>query len=284
MDRVTIIGGSGFIGDYLVDNLKENQKIKVKVIYKKNPPTKLLQDVEYLKIDGSQEPGKLKEILEKTDYLIILSRPDKKLIENIINDNIRFSKILYASTILIYPSSDKKQTEDTQLIPANDYEAAKIEEEIMLSKFAKQSGNNLTIARLTNVYGDIKNRALIHWILKALVDNTNFKLNNRGEPIRDFIFVEDVASFLVRLIFLKQLSTVEIFNVCTGNGFSINEVIKTAEYISGKKIKIIEGDLTDEKLSVIGDNSKLIMETGLNPKYTLKSGLEKAYQNYLNAK
>ena len=281
MQRVTVIGGTGFVGDYLTKELSGIQNIQLKVLYRNTLPSEKISAVEYIKIDIEIDKDRFYEILSETDCLIILSRPNVKLIQSIVNSELKFKKIIYTSTLLIYPSSSNKQAEDAELIPASVYEKDKISEEKMLINFAESSGVKLTIARLTNVYGDVKNRAMIHWILKALVNDQDFKLNNQGTPVRDFIFVSDVAKYLTKLLFLKQDSAVEIFNVCTGQGFSINQVIEEAESIANKKLKIAKGDITQEKLSVIGDNSKIARATGFNPEFNLNSGLKKAYKNYL---
>lgn len=281
MQRVTVIGGTGFVGDYLTKELSGIQNIQLKVLYRNTLPSEKISAVEYIKIDIEIDKDRFYEILSETDCLIILSRPNVKLIQSIVNSELKFKKIIYTSTLLIYPSSSNKQAEDAELIPASVYEKDKISEEKMLINFAESSGVKLTIARLTNVYGDVKNRAMIHWILKALVNDQDFKLNNQGTPVRDFIFVSDVAKYLTKLLFLKQDSVVEIFNVCTGQGFSINQVIEKAESIANKKLKIAKGDITQEKLSVIGDNSKIARATGFNPEFNLNSGLKKAYKNYL---
>lgn len=281
MDRVTVLGGTGFVGDYLINTLSRNKRIKIKALYRKTPPLKKIAGVKYLKIDGAEDFIDFKRILKETDYLVILSRPNKNLIENVIKTGLKFKKILYASTLLIYPDSESKQDENSDLEPANEYEQDKIVEENLLSKFAKDSGNMLTIARLTNIYGDVKNRALVHWILSAAVNGTAFKLNNSGMPVRDFIFVEDVASCINKLLFINQENNVEIFNVCTGLGFSINHVVKEVEKVAGKKLNIQQGELTQEKLCVIGDNSKIVKATGFKPEYDLESGLKLAYKNYL---
>lgn len=281
MDCVTVIGGTGFVGDYLTEELSKIANIQVKIIYRSTLPSKYISGVEYLKIDTETHFKKFYEVLSKTDYLIILSRPNPKLIQSIIDSGLKFKKIVYASTILVYPNSPSKQNEASDLVPVNDYERNKINEEKMLIDFAENSGVKLTLARLTNVYGDVKNRALIHWILQALVKDKEFKLNNNGLPVRDFIFVRDAAKFLKLLTFLNQNLDVEIYNVCTGQGFNINQVIKKAEKVGGKKIKIQRGEDTDEKLSVIGDNSKIVKATGFKPEYTLDIGLREAYKNYL---
>jgi UDP-glucose 4-epimerase len=279
MKRVLVIGGSGFIGDYLIKNLsKEN--LRIISLYNNTSPSEKIPGVKYLKTDARNR-DQLIPLLENTDYLVILSRPDKKIIKNIIDSGAVFEKILYASTILIYPNSKIEQDEKTKPFFANQYEKEKIAEEKKLINFSKKSGNKLLISRLTNVYGDVKNRALIHWILSALINDREFVLNNEGKPVRDFIFVEDAAMYLAALLLLPQKDNVSIFNVCTGSGYSILEVIAELEKITGRKLKIKPGAKTQEKSRVVGNNEKIINFTGRKPGFSLKSGLAKAYRNYL---
>lgn len=279
MKRVLVIGGSGFIGDYLIKNLsKEN--VRTTSLYNNTPPLKKIAGVNYSKTDARNRT-QLVPLLKNADYLIILSRPDKEIVKNVINSGAEFEKILYASTILIYPDSEMEQNEKTKPFPANDYEKEKILEEKKLINFSNKSGTKLLIARLTNVYGDKKNRALIHWILSALTSDREFILNNKGKPVRDFLFVEDAAKYLTKLLLLPQKDNVCIFNVCTGIGYSILEVIAELEKISNRKLKIKAGVITSEKTRVVGSNEKIINFTGHKPGFNLKSGLAKAYRNYL---
>lgn len=281
METVAVIGGTGFIGDYLVQNLNRKKNIRILVIYKDTPPVRRLPNAQYFQVNGAQNPKKLFEIIKSADYLILLARPNFKLINNIIQSELAFKKIIYTSTILIYPNSSKKQNEKSKLKPANDYEKNKIKEEKLLSEYAENTGNPLTIARLTNVYGNVKNRGVIHWILSALIAKQPFVVNNSGEPVRDFIFVEDVAKYLELLINFSQKEKIEVFNVCTGIGFSLNQLIAEVELITNKKLKTKTGNTTEEKNSIIGDNKKIIRATGYEPKFDIRSGLSKAYQNYL---
>ena len=61
-----------------------------------------------------------------------------------------------------------------------------------------------------------------------------------GTPIRDYIHVVDLAQAhvvaLQRMAENKQRSPWEIFNLGTGNGFSVLEVIKSFEKVSGTKL------------------------------------------------
>ncbi len=99
-----------------------------------------------------------------------------------------------------------------------------------------------------------------------------------GTCIRDYIHVVDLAkahvTALQRLIAKKNLEKAEVFNLGTGKGSSVLEVIETFEKVSGKKLpyKIVgrrEGDVieayanTDKANEVLGWKTKLGLEEGL---------------------
>lgn len=99
-----------------------------------------------------------------------------------------------------------------------------------------------------------------------------------GTCIRDYIHVVDLAKAhvvaLQRLLNKKNAEKVETFNLGTGTGSSVLEVIQTFEKISGKPLpyKIVnrrEGDIitayanTDRANNVLGWKAKSTLEDGL---------------------
>jgi UDP-glucose 4-epimerase len=99
-----------------------------------------------------------------------------------------------------------------------------------------------------------------------------------GTCIRDYIHVVDLAKAhviaLQRLINKKNLSNVEIFNLGTGTGSSVLEVINTFEKVSGQKLpyKIVgrrEGDIisayanTDKANTILGWKAQSTLEHAL---------------------
>ncbi len=75
-----------------------------------------------------------------------------------------------------------------------------------------------------------------------------------GTPIRDYIHVVDLAKAHVvavdRMLNEKMKKNCEVFNLGTGNGFSVLEVIKSFEKVAGVKLnyKIVDrrpGDITE---------------------------------------
>lgn len=104
-----------------------------------------------------------------------------------------------------------------------------------------------------------------------------------GTCVRDYIHVVDLAKAHVaamkRLLQNKNKVKVETFNVGTGTGSTVLEVIKTFEKVSGKKLpyKIVdrrEGDIT----SAYANTDKANEELGWKALSTLEDGLASAWK------
>lgn len=104
-----------------------------------------------------------------------------------------------------------------------------------------------------------------------------------GTAIRDYIHVVDLAKAhvvaLQRLVENKNLDKVETFNLGTGTGSSVLEVIKTFEKVSGKKLpyKIVgrrEGDIT----SAYANTDKANNVLGWKAQSTLEEALASAWK------
>lgn len=282
--RILLLGGTGFIGEYLTDKLICRKDCEVIVTCKEKPSRPNSKNCSYVKLNLERASKKLERIINSSDIIVILTQPNSKIIENLIssiNPKSHLKKMLYLSSVLIYGNSSSNQDEKSALDPATDYEKGKYEEEKKLSEFIKGKEIKLCIARLANVYGDVKNKGLINYIFLSVLNKKEIKVNGKGDSIRDYIFIEDVANFLEFLVFLNQKSRKEIFNICTGKGYSVKKVIKEVEKKLEKKIKIINGMPVDEKKKIIGNNKKIADLSGIKLKYGLTKGLNKTYKNYL---
>lgn len=104
-----------------------------------------------------------------------------------------------------------------------------------------------------------------------------------GTAVRDYIHVVDLAkahiSALERLLKGRNKSNMEFFNVGTGKGSSVLEVIKAFERVSGKHLKyrIVgrrEGDIT----AAFADTSIANKELGWKAELTLDDALRSAWK------
>lgn len=280
--NILVVGGTGFIGSYVVKNLATNLDLSVSVIHHDMlANSEKISGVNYYQIDLVQPSDKLNEILELINVLIWLV-PKAGMLENVIkNVNIKkLEKVVYTSTMLIYPDSKVLQNESIKPEPISDYEKGKVSEENYLINFFNNSSVKICIARISNVYGDIKNKdGRVTKIIEKIQSGEKYTINGDGSEMRDYIFVEDVADMLQQLIFHTQSEPVSIFNLCTGVGTLTIDLVRGIENFFGKELKFI----CDTNASIknnIGDNSKILHISGYKLKYSLASGLAKTYQNY----
>jgi len=103
-----------------------------------------------------------------------------------------------------------------------------------------------------------------------------------GTCVRDYIYVVDLAKAhavaLQRLLECKNQANYEVFNVGTGKGSTVLEVIKSFEKVSGKKLnyKIVDrrpGDIT----SAYADTTLANEELGWKSQYTLDEAMKSAW-------
>lgn len=103
-----------------------------------------------------------------------------------------------------------------------------------------------------------------------------------GTCVRDYIYVVDLAKAhvvaLQRLLGGKNKTNYEVFNVGTGKGSTVLEVIKSFEKVSGKKLnyKIVDrrpGDIT----SAYADTTLANEELGWKAQFTLDEAMKSAW-------
>ncbi|MDB4063011.1 UDP-glucose 4-epimerase GalE [Flavobacteriaceae bacterium] len=99
-----------------------------------------------------------------------------------------------------------------------------------------------------------------------------------GTCIRDYIHVMDLAEAHVEslnyLISSENKASCEVYNVGTGEGISVLQLIKAFESVTGKKVpyQIVEPRQGDT-ISAYADTSKIMNTLGWNPKYSLEQAL-----------
>lgn len=105
-----------------------------------------------------------------------------------------------------------------------------------------------------------------------------------GTCIRDYIHVEDLASAHIKAIeWLVEGNNSEIFNLGTGDGQSVNEMIETSEKVVGKEIKRKyverrEGD----PAKLVASNKKAKEKLKWVPKKNLEDIVTSAYEFHKN--
>ncbi|MCL1992410.1 MAG: GDP-mannose 4,6-dehydratase [Spirochaetes bacterium] len=172
--------------------------------------------------------------------------------------------------------------ESMPLQPINPYAVARVAQEMMALCYASSYKLNIVLTRSFNHIGP---RQRDIFVIPSFVKQVlaNMKSNKSSEIklltgdislIRDFIDVRDVVKAYYSL--LEKGVSGEIYNICSGKGHSIKSIIdmlsdllevKISTAIDEKKIRP-----NDNKI-IIGDNSKIVMQTGWEPKIQITDSL-----------
>jgi nucleoside-diphosphate-sugar epimerase len=283
-----LFGGSGFLGPYILENYPD-----IISVGRTSPPTSnrhipvkslenldVLNDVEFDKvifIIGNTDHHNLeKETIprgESTafDYHLM---PLVHTLEQIKHRPIK--KFINFSTILIY-DEHKITLPVSEHIPIDPYKnrytiSKYLGEEAC--KFYQQWVPIITV-RLSNIFGptQLKRFDLIHLLCHQLLDNRKGQVWST-KPERDFIYVEDAAHAIVKLL---KTDYTGILNLGTGTQTSVCEIAETLTEISGCPI-------TDLDKSVSGpmkfrcDMSTINRLIDWKPQYTTDVGVRRTYE------
>jgi GDP-L-fucose synthase len=304
--KVLVTGGTGLIGVALVNLLlKEKAKLKVVSIDNINP---FNDEVEFIKLDLRIHENCMK-LCENIDYVfhlagvkgspsVAIGRPasffvptvlfNTCLLDSAVKQGVKH--ILYTSSVGVYSPNDVFKEEDVwKTFPSeNDRFAgwAKRMGELQLEAHRiEHKYENFSIVRPAKVYGPYDNfdpstaMVIPSLINRALNCNKELVVWGNGSAIRDFIYSEDVARGMIKVV--KEKIQYPI-NLGSGNGISIKELVENiVKFIPNKKINIV-WDVTKptgDKIRIM-DTTKA-QKIGFKCEVSIENGIQKTIEWYL---
>ncbi len=104
-----------------------------------------------------------------------------------------------------------------------------------------------------------------------------------GSCLRDFIHVSDIAhAHTLALNFLmqqKNTSNCDVFNLGSGNGYTVLEVINSFEKVSGQKLNYAIGPRrTGDVIAIYANNEKAVTQLNWQPQFGLDEMLRTAWE------
>ena len=208
------------------------------------------------------------------------------------------NKIVFSSTAAVYGDPEGTPiVEDSITEPTNPYGETKLAMEKMMKWFESAYGINYVSLRYFNAAGADKDgnigedhvpeTHLIPLVLQVPLGKRD-KIDIYGDDydtadgtcIRDYIHVLDLAQAHYKALqWLRENSSSEIFNLGNGNGYSVNEVIRTARKVTGHPIPAVVAQRRPGDPAILVASSKKAQDIlGWKPQYdSLKTIIEDAW-------
>jgi UDP-glucose 4-epimerase len=307
MQPILVTGGAGYIGSHAVKELvKSGRKVIVVDNLSAGHRGAIPENVDFEEAD-TRDFDKMKEILEKYHpsavmhfaAFLAVGESVEKPIEYYDNNLVGVLRLLtamrdtgvkqfiFSSTAAVYGQPENiPVTEKESLKPESPYGQTKLSVEQMLPWVERAYGIKYTVLRYFNAAGaddgaqiGLDNENATNLIPKAIysllkggsieVFGTDYPTPD-GTGVRDYIHVSDLAdAHLKALERLEKGGKSDIFNLGTGKGTSVKEIINAVEKASGKKLDVkISPRRAGDPAKVWADSSKAQSELGWSPKYT----------------
>lgn len=203
------------------------------------------------------------------------------LIETAVRAGVK--RFVLSSTAAVFKSSEEPLNEESPLGPTNVYGHTKLMVEQSLDWYREIHGLHFAALRYFNACGAMPNRGeahqpeshLIPLVLRvALGQSDSIKIFGADYPtrdgtcIRDYVHIADLAD--AHILALEGLAERDrlIYNLGSGHGYSVREVIDTARQVTGQLIQSIEHPRRPgDSARLVASSERIKRELGWNPKH-----------------
>lgn len=203
-----------------------------------------------------------------------------KLLEAMRETNVK--KIIFSSSACVYGTPSKLPIEEIDPIgmQENPYGITKISMELFLMLYQRLYDFDVVILRYFNPYGpgelhDPETHAIPNFIKAALQKNP-IPLFWKGEQIRDFIYIDNLAEAHVLPL---NLTGLHIYNVGTETGVKVIDVVKKIFELLGYEVPLDDkGERKGDVSELVASSTKIKKELGWEAKVNLEEGLRRTIE------
>jgi UDP-glucose 4-epimerase len=286
---VVILGGLGFIGSHLSRAMVQ-EGFPVRIFDKLYTSRELIKDIEPCVevVEGDVERP---QDVQTTVPGSSMQDPGYDVQSNVVS-SVRWMSQLHRTSIrrLIFISSGgtvygipqcNPITEDHPTNPICSYGITKLSIEKYVLLYGHLYGIDYRILRPSNVYGEGQklniNQGLIGVFADRLLREEPIEIWGDGTVQRDYLYISDLISGILKLT--EYRGPHPIFNISTGEGHSILEIIEMLGEIFGKSPRLTFKPSRgfDVPINVLSAK-RLMEETGWRPRTALRQGLERYVQ------
>lgn len=275
--KILVTGGSGFIGSYLIEYLKEKgNKIFNYDIREGHDitdyehmynifETNNFSEVYHVAAQAFLGPG------EKDPYMDI--RVNEFGMINLLKCLEKFDiPMVFTSSGAVYGHSEIPHREDLVCVPVSNYGVSKLAAENYLRKWVITEGVDARIVRFSSVYGPGRKHGAVNIFINQGVAGKPITVFGRGHQTRDFQHIEDAIRGLE--LALQRGNSGEIFNIGLGEEHSVVEVAKIVQRYVDVSIEHIDHELSPFDLPRSWFDITKAGKLGYKPRMGLKLGIQ----------
>lgn len=282
---IVVTGGAGYVGHHVM-RLLRGRAIAVDDL--RNGHRKSLEEHELIEADicmarQSFDWKKVDAVIHCAGSIEPRESPQKPWLYwwNNVAAAIAFFKeaagkpVVFSSSCAVYGEPERQPvSEDSPTVPITPYGATKLAVERMLSDLGVQ----LTVLRYFNPAGaDEDHRSEIHLIpniIRSILLGISVRVYGDGSNVRDYVHVEDIAEAHVR-----ALECPGIYNLGSGKGWTVLEVIRAAERVTGRKVDVefLAPRIGDPKV-LVADVTRARQVLGWTAKRSLEEMIDSHYR------
>ncbi|NCC98253.1 MAG: NAD-dependent epimerase/dehydratase family protein [Bacteroidia bacterium] len=310
--KVTLIGGSGFVGTRLFNLLEESGEYHLNNV-------DLVQShffQQYTTIGDVRKQDQMNKELADTDFVVLLAaqhRDDVKPHSLYYDTNVEGMKVtlqamenngiknlIFFSSVAVYGLNRENPNENSIKDPFNHYGKSKWQAEQVLQEWYKTHNDwVISVLRPTVIFGE-RNRGNVYNLLKQ-ISSGRFIMVGNGMNKKSMAYVGNVVAFVKHLIDDRKQGYEE-YNYIDKPDYNMNDLVSLVSSVLGKHIPSIHvpycigkfigycfdllAFITRKKLTVSSVRiekfcattefcADKVKNTGFKPPFTLKEGLSK---------
>ena len=232
--KVTLIGGSGFVGTRLIDLLKQGDFEILNIDKQQSyffPEVTTIGDV--------RDKEKLTELLKGTELVVLLAaehRDDVSPVSLYYDVNVGgmqntlatmeangIKRIVFTSSVAVYGLNKKNPDEKHPKAPFNHYGKSKWQAEQVLEEWFRTHPDwNVNILRPTVIFGE-RNRGNVYNLLRQIAGG-KFLMVGSGNNKKSMAYVGNIVAF-IKFLIENKASGYDAYNYIDKPDFTMNELV-----------------------------------------------------------
>jgi len=295
--KILVTGGSGYIGSHFIEHMNKKYPhatiVNVDIENGIDLTLGYTDDERYDAIYHFAASSNVDECNERpfeAMYNNVVSTAE--ILNNIKDGTLRTNAFIFASSAAVYAEKNGSYLyEEDETIKmdyrGSSYGQSKLIGERLVTAATHQFGLKAAIVRFSNVAGQIPPLTEHHYPETHLIpklmnsENTSIDVYGDGSQVRDYIHIHDVVTALEKLYFYMTkpvANGINFFNISSGTGYSVNEVIEKSYDLEVPRDKIqvnyVVGQRSGDRDFLVLYNNEAKDMLHWSPTHSLKDILE----------